>query len=181
MGLSAKTEFEVCPGCGVSLPKEIGPTHRYIGASAGCWAVFSALNNAGEPPLTLAPTNILLVDAYAVQHPGQPSPQAVQSVAVHLLALYGVLVKDIGVDQAVWVKQRALRPGKSGKQGRFTWLSPPPLAETLTVVDIVNGATPAARTELVARYVTQVWEMWAQKHAAVIADWYETFVAGDPA
>lgn len=179
MAIPVNTEIETCPGCGVALPKEIGPIHRYIGASAGCWAIFSALNNAGEPPLALAPTNVLLIDAYAVQHPGQPSPQAVQSVAVHLLALYGVLVKDMGVDQAVRVKQHALRPGKSGKQGRFTWLAPPPLAEALTVVDIVNGATPDARTELVARYVTQVWEMWAQKHAAIIAHWYETFVAGD--
>lgn len=170
------TTFETCPGCGVRLPGVDGPTHRYIGASAGCWALFSALFNGGQPPMVPAPTNTLLVDAYAVQHPGQPSPQAVQSVAVHLITLYGVLVQDLAVDKVLWVRQRVLRPGKSGKHERFEWLPPPDLLTTMTVVDIVNGATPADRTELAAQYVDTVWEQWQQKHAATIADWYERFV-----
>ncbi|MCB0197293.1 MAG: hypothetical protein KDJ65_35425 [Anaerolineae bacterium] len=170
------TAHEACPGCGVHLPKSDGPTHRYIGASAGCWAMFSALVNAGEPPLAPAPTNTLLVDAYAAQHPGQPSPQAIQSVAVHLITLYGVLIKGVAVDNAVWLRQQALHPGKTGKKDRFEWLSPPNLFETITVADIVKQTTPSARTEQAAHYVMSVWDAWSKPHEAVIAGWYEKYV-----
>ena len=32
--------MELCPGCGSALPPSDSPTHRYIGASSACWAVF---------------------------------------------------------------------------------------------------------------------------------------------
>ncbi len=173
------SKFEICPGCGANLPKLDGPTHRYIGASAGCWAIFSALSNAGEPPLTPAPTNALLIDAYAVQHPGQPSAQAIQSVAVHLLALYAVLVKGVAVDRAVWVRQQALREGKTGKRGRFDWLTPPLFSGTLTVADIVKEPTVAARTDRAAQYINLVWSVWSEKYIAIIARWYQEFVESE--
>jgi hypothetical protein len=37
------------------------------------------------------PIHRLKVDGYAVQHPGKPVRQAIQSVAVHLISLYYVL------------------------------------------------------------------------------------------
>ncbi|MCA9961009.1 MAG: hypothetical protein KC443_18340, partial [Anaerolineales bacterium] len=82
---------EPCPDCHALLPPSGGAGHRYIGASPACWDIFAALANAGEPPLAPHPWNGLLLDAYTTQHPGVPSPQAIQSVAVHLLALHGVL------------------------------------------------------------------------------------------
>lgn len=62
--------FETCLDCRVVLPKFDGPVHRYLGASPSCWAMFSALSGAGEPPIAPGPLNALLVDAYAAQHPG---------------------------------------------------------------------------------------------------------------
>jgi hypothetical protein len=70
--------LEPCPGCRAPLPPVDGPTHRYIGASPACWALYTALQSGGDPPLAPAPANALLVDAYAAQHPGAPSPQATQ-------------------------------------------------------------------------------------------------------
>lgn len=103
-------ELETCYGCGAALPPFDGPTHRYIGASAACWDLFSRLLHGGEPPLAPAPLNALLLDAYAVQHAGTPSPQAIQSVAVHALTLFGVLERGVAPDQALWLRQRILRP-----------------------------------------------------------------------
>ena len=100
--------FESCPNCRALLEPFDGPTHRYLGASAACWALYSALN-VGEPPVTSTPYNALMVDAYAAQHYGEPSPQAIQSVAVHLLALYGVLEQGQSVEQAIWLRTRPLR------------------------------------------------------------------------
>jgi hypothetical protein len=129
--------------------------------------------------LDSAPINTLLIDAYAAQHPGQPSPQAIQSVAVHLLALYGVLVKGLAVDQALWIRRRALREDKQGKHSRFEWLTPPALNEILTVADIVQETTTAARTEKAGAYIRQVWATWAKSSESILADWYEQYVIGD--
>ena len=38
----------------------------------------------------------LTVDAYAIQHPGKPSAQSIQSVCVHLISLYASLEREIG-------------------------------------------------------------------------------------
>lgn len=166
-----------CPGCGAQLPASDGAVHRYIGASAACWELFSALNNAGEPPLAPAPLVGLLPDAYAAHHPGVPSPQAVQSVAVHLLVLYGVLVRARDPSQALWLRQAVLRGRDQDRQARFTWLTPPDLTHGITVATIVAAPTPQARTALVERYVVQVWEAWTPHHATVAA-WYDRYAAG---
>lgn len=171
-------KLAACPGCAALLPPMDGPTHRYIGASPACWALYSALN-AGEPPLALGPYNGLLVDAYAAQHPGVPSPQAIQSVAVHLLTLYGILVKGMALERALWLRVRPLRAGKSPKHSRFVWLTPPSFVGSLTVADIVQAPTPDERTVVAQRYVEGVWSRWAQEYQTPVAQWYERFVLAD--
>lgn len=37
------TELRSCPGYEVLVPEIDGPTHRYIEASAGCWAAYGKL------------------------------------------------------------------------------------------------------------------------------------------
>ena len=164
-----------CPDCKAMLPPSDGPVHRYLGASAACWALFAALNNGGEPPLAPAPANALLTDAYAAQHYGLPSPQAVQSVAVHLLALYGVLEAGLPLDRAVWVRAHVLTSGDTPKRERFVWLDPPDFTGALTVADIVQQPTPEERTDLLGRYVKQVWQRWSQRHGKTVAAWYEQY------
>lgn len=168
----SQEELVSCPGCEALLPPSNNEaTHRYIGASPACWALYSALCNAGEPPLAPTPFEPLLVDAYAAQHPGTPSPQAIQSVAVHLLVLYGVLQQGEAPSQSLWLRRRALR-----ERGHFHWLTPPSFAGSLSVADIVQGPGPAARSELLARYVEAVWQRWSAQHRATLRDWYERFV-----
>lgn len=173
------TNVEVCPDCGASLPRFDGPTHRYIGASPSCWALFSALVNGGEPPLAPAPLNGLITDAYAAQHPGTPSPQAIQSVAVHLLTLYGVLVRGVRPEQAHWIRQRSLRGGRTPKHDRFAWLTSPSFHGKLTLATIAQAPTPGARAAVAADYVREVWELWAAGHEPTIARWYDTYVVPD--
>ena len=136
-------ETERCPGCRAELPKLPGPTHRYIGASPACWAIFSDLLNAGKPPLAPAPANGLIGDAYAAQHPGTPVDQAIQSVAVHLLVLHGVFTRGLDPTSALWIRRLALREKGKSRRGRFRWLEPPswpPPGGTLA-----NGDTPETR------------------------------------
>jgi len=175
----ANPAFETCPGCGAILPVIAGAVHRYIGASASCWAVYSGLNSAGEPPLAPGPLNALLVDAYAAQHPGTPSDQSIQSVAVHLLALYGVLVREEPPDRALWIRQRAVRSGSPPKHERFVWLDPPSFTDCLTAADIARTPSAIERTALVGEYVRSIWSRWAQAHLGTIDAWYARFILAD--
>lgn len=171
-------QLEPCPDCRALLPASDGPTHRYIGASAACWALYTALHNGGEPPLLPGATNALLVDAYAAQHPGAPSAQAIQSVAVHLLALYGVLERGVAPQNALWIRQQALSERRQPKLHRFAWLAPPDFAGTVTIADIVQQPTPAARSAHVRRYIDSVWGVWSAAHHDTVAGWYDRFVGG---
>ncbi|MBE2199241.1 MAG: hypothetical protein IAE79_11575 [Anaerolinea sp.] len=169
-------QIEPCPGCGALFPPQTGAMHQYIGASTACWGLYSALLNGGEPPLAPGQFNALLVDAYAAQHPGQPSPQAIQSVAVHLLTLYGVLVRGLPPQRALWVRQQAVSTKHGGKDGRYSWLTPPDLTQTIAIAAIVAQPTPAARTALVEQYVRVVWQVWAG-YEGVVGAWYGRYVA----
>jgi hypothetical protein len=164
-----------CPGCGVLLPPLDGPTHRYIGASPACWAISAALG-VGEPEVAPSPLRALLVDAYAAQHPGVPSDQATQSVAVHLITLYGVLVRGHAPGDAVALRTRPLREQTGPKHGRFRWLTPPDLRATVNVAQIAAAPTPAARGALVDDCARSVWAAWAAGYEATIAAWYERYV-----
>jgi hypothetical protein len=168
--------LEACPGCGALLPPSPAPSHRYIGASGACWDIYTSLHLGGQPPMRPRPHLELMVDAYAAQHPGVPGPQSIQSVAVHLLALHGVLEKGLPPGQALWVRQRALR---GARQDRFVWLEPPVFAGHLTVAAIAQAPDPAARTALAERWVAAVYSAWAAPHAATIANWYEAYVLPD--
>jgi hypothetical protein len=170
-----RTGLEPCPGCQALLAPFDGPTHRYIGASPACWAIFSALG-VGAPSVAPSPLRELLVDAYAAQHPGLPSNQAIQSVAVHLIALYGVLVRDHAPADAIALRTRPLREQTGPKRGRFYWLTPPDLSRTVTVATIAAATTPAARAALVDDCVHSVWAAWAPQYEATIAAWYERYV-----
>jgi hypothetical protein len=172
-------ETETCPGCGATLDKIEGLQHPYIGASPSCWAIYTAMANAGSPGLQPDARLALLVDAYAAQHPGQPSDQSIQSVAVHLLTLYGVLEAGYRPDQALWLRRRPLRDGRTAKHARFTWLEPPALHLGLTVEQIAAGPSPQERTRLAKQYIDQVWQAWKGAHQRAIQGWFGVYVLGD--
>ncbi|MEW6323448.1 MAG: DUF5946 family protein [Acidobacteriota bacterium] len=165
-----------CPGCAAELPIVDGPTHRYIGASPACWALFTGLTTGGSPPVAASPLTPLLVDAYAVQHHGRCCPQAIQSVAVHLLTLYGVLDRQIAPSRALWIRMQAVRPGRCPKHERFEWLEPPDFSRGPSVAAVAAGANPEARARLAEQYVRDVWARWARPHRTTVSAWYDRFV-----
>jgi hypothetical protein len=169
-------ETEICPGCRAVLPHNDGPTHRYIGASPACWALYSALNY--DTPLAPTANNALIVDAYAAQHPGVPSDQSINSVAVHLITLYGILERGEPVEKALWMRQQAVSERNGPKRGRFHWLTPPDFRGSITIAEIVSQPTPEQRTALAVQYVMNIWQLWSQEYLSVVADWYGKYVLG---
>lgn len=169
---------DLCPGCAVTLPPSDGPVHRYMIALPACWALYTGLFSAGEPPVVGGLLLALTVDAYAAQHPGTPNPQAIQSVAVHLLTLHGIFARGQDPGRALWLRTRALRADKAlgHKHSRFTWLTPPDFAGTLNVAAIAAAPTPEARGAVAERWVRQVYATWAAAHAATLAAWYDRYI-----
>jgi hypothetical protein len=188
--------LEPCVGCGAILPViPNGPVHRYMDSSAACWAIFNSLNDPTRP-LELAAFNALIVDAYAVQHPGVPtSPQAINSVAVHLMTLHGILERGFNIDQAMWLRQRpgrpslrlgrrpslrlGRRPSSIERHDRFHWLTPPSFAGCLTVADVAAGETPHERSRIIEAWVHNVWRVWSEMHGAQVVIWFEKFVVNE--
>ena len=83
-----------CPGCGLVLPDHDGPVHDYIGASAACWQLYGRVLARDYGEFGMPDEHKFIVDAYAVQHPGENVPRARQSVGLHLIRLCLMLERD---------------------------------------------------------------------------------------
>jgi len=155
---------ERCEGCGAEVEAMGGPIHRYMTSAPACWARYGELLGALsiEPALQMA--RRMSVDAYAAQHPGTPNPQAIQSVAVHLLNLHDYLVRGrpVGI------------PRCAGHKGAFEWLPPPSFAATHTVFDMPVEASGEAITRAARTWAESVWGAWSGHHAQVAA-WYAKY------
>lgn len=152
----------LCVGCGADVPSSDGPTHAYLGASPGCWAVFGEVLAREFGELGYPDVHRLTVDAYAVQHPGQPSPQTIQSVAVHLISLHLVLERELSADKAT----KAIRWATTHK-ARFCWLEPPGSLGDLTVLDVHGAADLAEHTRCVTRWAESAWAAWSPHHDTI--------------
>ena len=154
---------ELCPGCGVQLPKVTGPTHRYMTSSPSCWRHYGELLAAQYQEPERMSFHQLVVDAYAVQHPGQTrdDPRAVQSVAIHLMTL--CLFLERGADPALGTrlhKHMVDRPV-------FHWLDPPSTRGQLTVADVATGPDAAAARSLTYAWAADAWAAWGSHHKTV--------------
>ncbi len=140
-------EMTRCEGCGGLFPQIPGPVHRYMDSSPGCWAVYGEVLAREYSDAAYFGAHRLTVDAYAAQHPGQPSPQSIQSVAIHLLSLCLVFERGLPADRATAAMQEAAKTKE-----RFRWLEPPPVRGQVTAAD-VHGATSAREHAEIVRSV----------------------------
>lgn len=151
-----------CVGCGGPVPEEKGPTHPYMESSPGCWRIYGEVLSREYGDLAYAGLHQLTVDSYAVQHPGRPSPQTIQSVCLHLVSLHLVLERQVTVGYA----KRIMGAGSKVKD-RFHWLAPPTSLGSVTVADVARVAAPHEHEEAVRAWAASAWSAWAKHHAAV--------------
>ena len=137
---------EACAGCGVQLPPFDGPVHRYMVSSPSCWQVFGQVLTREYGDAAFMASHRLTVDAYAVQHPGDPSPQSIQSVAVHLISLYAMLELQFSFAAATQLMRQ------SADRRRFDWLEPPPQRGERTVASVLTARTPGQHARAVRRW-----------------------------
>jgi hypothetical protein len=164
--VEARGDLRACVGCGAMVPDIEGLTHRYIGASPGCWAIYGELSEKEAGDFRLMRYHQLTVDAYCAQHPGVPSPQAVRSVAVHLVGLYLQLERDRPPQRLYAARQRIASFGKKGKLD-LAWLEPPASLGEITVVYVRDAKNPAEHGERAREWAKSVWEAWSTHHEKV--------------
>jgi hypothetical protein len=102
------------------------------------------------------------VDAFAVQHPGRPSPQSIQSVGVHLVRLCLILehgFSDAAAGGAMEVIAR--------RKAMLRWLTPPASMGAITTVDVWRTSGPHEHTKAVGDWALSAWQAWAEHHEQV--------------
>lgn len=151
-----------CPGCGALFQDIDGPVHRYMESSAGCWAAYGEVLAREYTDPRYAHIHRLTVDAYAVQHPGRPSPQSIQSVAVHLISLCLILEYDVDMHRATEAIGVAIQA-----KGKYRWLPPPVGTYTQTVADVQKARTVQEHHDLVHAWAKCVWSFWSEHHATI--------------
>jgi hypothetical protein len=157
------TDMTPCSGCGALFPSIEGPTHRYLESSPGCWAAYGeVLAREYSDPKYMA-VHRLTVDTYSVQHPGRPSPQTTQSVAVHLIGLYATLQLQLRPRMVTAAIRRA------ADHQRFHWLPPPLHLGEFTVADVLPAQSPEQHANVVLRWAASAWAAWSHYHSQVKA------------
>lgn len=153
-----------CVGCGAPVPDVSGPTHRYLGASPGCWSAYGeVLEREYADYSRFAAVHRLTVDAYAAQHPGTSSPQAIGSVGVHLVRLHLQLERGLPHGRA----NAAMLDISSRLKDDFVWLDPPSHPGDVTVLDVLAAREPDEHMGRVRGWAASVWEAWASHHETV--------------
>jgi hypothetical protein len=156
---------ERCVGCGALVPRVAGPVHRYMTSAPGCWALWGALNARLMSEPSHGPYRQLIVDTYAVQHPGTPGPRAIQSVGAHLVSLYAQLERGFPSDRFPRGIESLIRA-----KGSFHWLAPPSFVGASSVADIVDSEPNLE--DRGRAWATSVWQAWTPHHEQV-KFWYD--------
>ncbi len=158
------THLSACCGCGVVLPDSDGPVHDYMDSSPACWAAFGQVLAREYSAEALLPVHRLTVDSYAVQHPGEASRQAIQSVGFHLSRLCLFLERGLSANDA---NSAMLRIAKT--KSNMTYLTRPDGIGDLTVVDVLATTDDTAHISAVRRWAQSAWSAWHAHHATIRA------------
>jgi len=161
---SNQLETERCVGCGAEVPRITGPTHRYMASAPGCWAIFGELLARLLSDPSAEDLRRRCADAFAVQHPGTPGPQAIQSVAGHLMSLYAQFELGQSPTRAHACLEAVVRNGQI-----WRWLTPPSSVGPVVVRDVM--ARPGNLDETTHEWALGAWMAWARWHSQ-IRDWY---------
>ena len=165
------TELRPCSGCGAFVADIDGPTHRYIGASPGCWAAYGELSEKEAGDFRFMRSHQMTVDAYCMQHPGKPSPQTIRSVAVHLVGLHLQLEPKPSAEGLYATRQRVASLGKEGKLNLF-WLEPPASPGEITVLDVIGADDHVEYTERAREWALRVGSVVGTSRDGAPVGWH---------
>lgn len=130
-------------------------------SSPACWAAFGAVLAREYSNPELMAVHRLSVDAWAVQHPGDGSRRAIQSVGLHLARLMTQLQDGLGGEAA-----NAAMLAFAARKSELPEL-PPRARYAVTVADVTSVASHVEHRLAVRRWAEATWNDWADQHAFI--------------
>lgn len=183
-------EMRQCPGCKSILPISDYPAdNRYGVLSPECRQMFDEIIiKEGEFGLSV---HRLIIDSYSIQHPPHEEIQkelkinqrfidaSVQSIAIHLIALYCAFEKKMELNKITKVMDHILT-SMSKQNATFENLTPPSDLGNIKTVDIRNilyssdEITLKDYEQLIWKWAYSAWNAWALQHNKV-RKWHELY------
>lgn len=157
-----QADYFSCFGCGGVFANVVGPTHRYMESTPGCWAAYGEVLARQYADASYAVAGQMTVDAYAVQHPGRESPQSIQSVALHLMSLCLQFEHERTPAEATQAVARV-----ANDKLRFRWLLPPAERGELNVGDAYRARNAEEHVRIVRDWASSAWRAWSKYHSTV--------------
>lgn len=133
-------------------------------SSPACWRVYGVLLAAEYGDAALMQTHRLSVDTYAVQHPGDRSRRAIQSVGLHLSRLMLQQENERPPEETNAVMLRF-----GAHKASLEWLEPPQ-SFSMTVADIEPLIGGPRHADAVRDWAAKTWTDW-HAHHDYIRDW----------
>jgi len=128
-------------------------------SSPACWAEYGkVLAREYSDPALMQACHRVSTDAFAAQHPGKPTPQSIQSVAIHLIGLHAVIERDMAHPQVRTLIVHA------ADHMRFEWLDPPPSRGRVTAADVARAGSNQEHVDTVMSWGSAVWDAWHPHH-----------------
>jgi hypothetical protein len=130
-------------------------------SSPACWAAFNAVLAREYSDPSLMAGHRLSVDAFAVQHRGDGSRRAIQSVGLHLARLMVQIELGLTGEAANKAMLRF-----AARKADLPELPPRP-SYPVTVADVVGAIEPKEHAAAVRRWAETTWAAWADQHAFI--------------
>jgi hypothetical protein len=135
-----------------------------MASSPGCWAAYGEVLAREYSDPAYWSVHRVTVDCYAVQHPGTPSPQSINSVGLHLIRLCATLERELPPDAAPNLLQRL-----ANERRPLRWLEPPASLGPVTVADVHEAASAEEHRDRVMEWAAALWNAWSDHHAQIRA------------
>ncbi len=153
-----------CFSCGAETEKVNGPTHKYLLSTPGCWARYGEVLAREYSDFRYMAVHDLTVDAYSIQHPGQPNPQTINSLNIHLASLYAFFELGLRSSELSEFKQKLAK-----QKPRFRWMETPLKVGQYNINDVWGTDTPEAHQEMVKRWAEDAFRQWHAYSANIAA------------
>jgi hypothetical protein len=127
-------------------------------SSPACWNAFNTVIAREYSNSELMEIHRLSVDAWAVQHPGDGSRRAVQSVGLHLARLMVQIEEGLTGEEA-----NAAMLKFASRKAELPELQPRG-SYAVTVAQVVNAVAPDDHRSAVRHWAEATWNDWADQH-----------------
>lgn len=131
-------------------------------AAPACWATFTRVLSTAFDSAPSPDVRQLVLDAYAVQHPGPESAQRAREMLGHLIGLHCALDHNMSAREIVQMIRECRKIA-----GTISWMAPPAQRASLTIHDVIDAQTEADHHQRVRIWATSVWKSWDEHHETI--------------